>query len=91
MLIAIINNSYYDMLIAIINNSYYYILIAIINNSYYDILIAIIDNSYYDILIAIILVVLEPVILSLQSLTVVNVCQRFLLKNPRSLNPKLVR
>ena len=33
---------------------------------------------------------LEPVILSLQSLTVVNVCQQFLLKNPRSLNPKFV-
>ena len=33
---------------------------------------------------------LELVILSFQSLTVVNVCQQFLLKNHKSLNPKLV-
>ena len=33
---------------------------------------------------------LEPVILSFQSLTVVNVCQQLLLKNHKSLNPKLV-
>ena len=33
---------------------------------------------------------LKPVILSFQSLTVANVCQQFLLKNPRSLNPKMV-
>ena len=34
--------------------------------------------------------VFKPVILSCQSLTVANVCQQFLLKSPRSLNPKMV-
>jgi hypothetical protein len=33
---------------------------------------------------------LKPVILFFQSLTVANVCQQFLLKSPRSLNPKMV-